>query len=334
MAQRYGLFDSTEIVETIDGYPQGNRAETADFFAKYFSNFIDNGVFTEVSTSFQVLTAGGMNVTVKKGSCFINGYMAFDDEDEVFTLTAGHTHWFVQRAHLITGGDITKTWVVDAAEGELPLRDGAYYDLLIAKVVIPTGTTEITDNMITDYRYDKTVCGAVTSLKPAVVPTLPDDVLKYVSKTMFRTAGGIPVDVGNAKIETGSYVGTGTASQALSIGFEPKVLFVGSSSSPDRYPTAAPFPAINYYHLVVIGNIGFAMARYAAYNTANSSSAIAVDVIIETNYSDKQLSLTFNNVVNPANGKMYNISDSDLTTRAPYFLGNTKGEAYYYIAIG
>ena len=332
MAQRSGLFDSTEIVETIDGYPRGNRAETADFFAKYFSNFIDNGVFTEVSTSFQVLTAGGMNVTVKKGSCFINGYMAFDDEDEVFTLTAGHTHWFVQRAHLITGGDITKTWIVDAAEGELPLRDGAYYDLLIAKVVIPAGANSITDEMITDYRYDKTVCGAVTSLKPAVVPTLPDDVLKYVSEGLFRTAGGTSVDVGNAKIEAGSYIGTGTTTQSLSIPFEPKLLFVGSSAVPERYPDSSPFPAINFYHLAVIGNIGFAMVRYSAYNT--TAGAITADVILETRYSDEQLSLIFNNVVNLSTGKMYYISDSDITTRSPYFLGNTKGGTYYYIAIG
>ncbi len=223
MAQRSGLFDSTEIVETIDGYPRGNRAETADFFAKYFSNFIDNGVFTEASTSFQVLTAGGMNVTVKKGSCFINGYMAFDDEDEVFTLTAGHTHWFVQRAHLITGGDITKTWIVDAAEGELPLRDGVYYDLLIAKVVIPAGTNSITDEMITDYRYDKTVCGAVTSLKPAVVPTLPDDVLKYVSNSMFQTVGGTSIPY--IRIATGTYTGTGTLSVTLASTFKP--MFIG-----------------------------------------------------------------------------------------------------------
>lgn len=249
MAQRSGLFDSTEIVQTIDGYPQGNRAETADFFAKYFSNFIGNGVFTEVSTSFQVITAGGMKVTVKKGSCFINGYMAFDDEDEVFTLTAGHTHWFVQRAHIISGGDITKTWIVDAAEGELPLRDGAYYDLLIAKVVIPSGATAITDGMITDYRYDKNLCGAVTSLKPSVVPTLPDDVLKYVSNGLFRTVGGVYVDVGNTKSEIGSYIGTGTP-PTLTFSFPPKAVVITTSGVLTRASMSYDTP---YNNLVSAG---------------------------------------------------------------------------------
>lgn len=159
------------------------------------------------------------------------------------------------------------------------------------------------------------------------------DILQYVNGA-FSTLGGTSVDVGNAKIEAGSYIGTGTTTQSLSIPFEPKLLFVGSSVAPERYPNSSPFPAINFYHLAVIGNVGFAMVQYAAYNTANSSSAIAVDVILETNYNDGQLSLTFNNSVNPANGKQYNVSDDTVTARAPYFLGNTKGEAYYYIAIG
>lgn len=166
MAQRYGLFDSTEIVETIDGYPQGNRAETADFFAKYFSNFISNGVFARPSTNFMVLSKSGLTVTVKAGACFINGYMAWDSEDEDHTFTkdaAAHNYYLVQRMYL-PDGTITKTWLTDPDMSSVPIRTATTYDLVIARVNVPGNTSEVTDSMITDYRFDTDMCGIVHGL--------------------------------------------------------------------------------------------------------------------------------------------------------------------------
>lgn len=163
MAQRSGLFDSTEIVQTIDGYPQGNRAETADFFAKYFSNFISNGVFAKPSTNFMVLSKNGLTVTVKAGCCFINGYMAWDSEDEDHTFTkdtATHNYYLVQRMYL-PDGTITKTWLTDPDVSELPVRTATTYDLVLAKVTIAANVSEVTDSMITDYRFDTDICGIV-----------------------------------------------------------------------------------------------------------------------------------------------------------------------------
>ena len=163
MAQRYGLFDSTEIVESLDGYPRGNRAETADFFAKYFSNFISNGVFAKPSTNFMVLSNNGLTVTVKAGCCFINGYMAWDNEDEDHTFaseSASHDYYFVQRMYL-PDGTITKTWLKDPDVSNIPLRTATTHDLIIAMVRVPANAREITNSMITDYRFDTDKCGIV-----------------------------------------------------------------------------------------------------------------------------------------------------------------------------
>lgn len=167
MAQRSGLFDSTEIVTEVGGYPKGNRAETADFFARYFSQFIGNGIFAKPTTNFQVMADNGMTVVIKPGSCFIGGYFAFDDDAEYKTFptdTSTHTYYFVQRAHIVAGGEIQKVWLTDPDETELPLRNGAYFDLVIARIDVPAGATAITDNMITDYRYDETMCGVVQNV--------------------------------------------------------------------------------------------------------------------------------------------------------------------------
>ena len=166
MAQMYVLFDSTEIVETIDGYPRGNRAETADFFAKYFSNFISNGIFAKPSTNFMVLSKSGMTVTVKTGSCFINGYMAWDSEDEDHTFTkdaVAHNYYLVQRMYL-PDGTITKTWLTDPDMSSVPIRTATTYDLVLARVNVPGNTSEVTDSMITDYRFDTDMCGIVHGL--------------------------------------------------------------------------------------------------------------------------------------------------------------------------
>lgn len=166
MAQRSGLFDSTEIVQDVNGYPKGNRAETADFFAKYFSNFVSNGVFARPSTNFQVMAKSGMTVTIKAGCCFINGYMAFDNSDEEHTFvkdSSAHNYYFIQRMYL-PDGTITKTWLTDPDETELPVRTATTYDLVIAKVTISANVSAVTDSMITDYRYDTSKCGIVTGI--------------------------------------------------------------------------------------------------------------------------------------------------------------------------
>lgn len=166
MAQRSGLFDSTEIVQDVSGYPKGNRAETADFFAKYFSNFVSNGVFARPSTNFQVMAKSGMTVTIKAGCCFINGYMAFDNSDEEHTFvkdSSAHNYYFIQRMYL-PDGTITKTWLTDPDETELPVRTATTYDLVIAKVTISANVSAVTDSMITDYRYDNYKCGIVTGI--------------------------------------------------------------------------------------------------------------------------------------------------------------------------
>lgn len=161
MAQRSGLFDSTEIVSTEQGYPKGNRAETADFFARYFSNFIGNGIFAKPANCFAVEPAGGLDIVIRAGACFINGYAAFDDADETMTLTAGNTYYVVQRAHIIAGGDIQKVAVMNSSLDETPRRDGTYHDLLLAVVTVPSGVSEISYSMIADYRYDSDYCGLV-----------------------------------------------------------------------------------------------------------------------------------------------------------------------------
>ncbi len=166
MAMRSGLFDSTEVVETVGGFPRGNRAETADFFAAYFSNFVGNGIYITPATNFQVLPQSGLSVRIRPGKCFINGYFGFDDaaEDKTFAIdTSPHEYWLVLRLDLASGS-IAKTWLTDPAAGSLPLRNTVIYDLAVAKITISANASAVTDAMITDLRSNTFYCGYVKSL--------------------------------------------------------------------------------------------------------------------------------------------------------------------------
>ena len=166
MAIRCGLFDSTQIVETEYGYPRGDKAQTADFFAKYFSSFVGNGVLYNPSTSFSVMSHSGLTVQIRPGAAFINGYFVFNDETEYkeFTSdTVDHDYYYVLRLDL-SEREIAPLWIADPGESQLPIRTELVYDLVIAKVHVGTGFNSITDSMITDLRSDTAYCGFVKSL--------------------------------------------------------------------------------------------------------------------------------------------------------------------------
>jgi len=166
MAMRSGFFDSTEVVETVGGFPRGNKAETADFFAAYFASFVGNGVHINPPDSFKVSPVSGLTVRIAPGRCFINGYFGWDSEPEEHTFepdVVAHSYWLVLRLDL-DGGSIKKVWLTDPAPGELPVREGDIYDLVVARVDVGAGVSAITEMMITDYRDNAELCGRVKSL--------------------------------------------------------------------------------------------------------------------------------------------------------------------------
>ena len=78
---RSGFFNSTITGYDEEGQPIFDRAEDASFFAKYFSQLAGNGVFALPADGLMVQAKEGMAVTVKAGTCFINGYMGWLEQD-------------------------------------------------------------------------------------------------------------------------------------------------------------------------------------------------------------------------------------------------------------
>lgn len=168
-----GLFDSTEIVEDVGGYPRGNKAQDAAFFARLLEGIIGNGVLPNPTTNFQVLAQSGYTVQMRPGDIYINGHLGYDKEATTFLITEDlrDAPIYVSCRYDIAGQDMN--WVVSNTFE----RSETYYDLAVARIVVPDGAVEITDVMITDLRSDPAYCGYVQKITDTVAEELREEKL-------------------------------------------------------------------------------------------------------------------------------------------------------------
>lgn len=162
MAERSSFFNSVSH----------DRRYSAEDWAAYFSSFISNGVFAKPSDGLQVMAAGGMTITIKAGSGFINGYYYRNTTDLKKTLVVadGVLHridrivarWsLVDRAIYIAvkRGAPSSTPTAPSLQ-----RDAEVYELALGDVYIGAGITAVTQSNITDRRANGNLCGFVTGV--------------------------------------------------------------------------------------------------------------------------------------------------------------------------
>ena len=189
-----GMFDSTTVVETVNGFPRGDKAVDSSFFAKMISSFYSDGILAGGEygqNGFRILPAGGMTISVGAGIAWIRGYMAWMKEPQTMVLSAGHTYTVVLRLNTASG-EFTLMAAEDASS--LPVDSELIRDLVLAEIRIPANQTVITSGMITDTRADIDRCGFVTCTIDALqtVPFAEDaGSLGGVRENEFlRKAGG------------------------------------------------------------------------------------------------------------------------------------------------
>lgn len=157
----------------------GDRKYKAEDWASYFGSFIGNGVFPVPSTGLQVVAGSGMQVTVKAGKAWINGYFYNNTSDLSLTLaTADGVLNRIDR--IVVRWDLTNRVISVKAKSSsysasptAPVveRDADIYELAIADVYVGAGVTAITGSSITDKRFDSTVCGVVAGLVDTIDTT-------------------------------------------------------------------------------------------------------------------------------------------------------------------
>lgn len=145
-----------------------DRIYFAEDFARHLATYFTNGIF---NNSCKVLgNNNDMSVNVEIGKANINGYRY--DNDAIKILTIDNADGILNRIDNIvirldlTNRNITSQVIKGFAENPVApnlVRTSTIYDLRLAKIYIPAGTTEITQDLITDTRFITSDCGNVIS---------------------------------------------------------------------------------------------------------------------------------------------------------------------------
>lgn len=150
--------------------PVFDRAEDATFFAKYFSQFISNGVFPNPSTNMQVLATDGMQIKVDTGVCYINGYMGWVEPVEVLEIEESDTRARIDRivARLDYSDRKIKLFVKKGIASGNPVapelqRDYDIYEIALADIRVNANVVDIIQENITDLRLNTELCGIVAN---------------------------------------------------------------------------------------------------------------------------------------------------------------------------
>ena len=167
---RSGFFNSEITGYDAENMPIFDRAEDASFFAKFFNQFISNGVFPNPSTNMQVLADTGMQIKVSIGTCFINGYMGWVENAEIKTIEESDTQARIDRVVARLDFDERKIdWYIKkgTASGnpvapELQ-RDYDIYEIGLADIRVNANIIEIKQENITDLRLNTELCGIVAN---------------------------------------------------------------------------------------------------------------------------------------------------------------------------
>ncbi|WP_019243639.1 MULTISPECIES: hypothetical protein [Bacillus] len=166
MAELGYFFNAVNVNGTWD------REYKAEDFADFFSPLITNGFFPSDLNLKAIADAGNMNVTIKSGRAWINGYMYKNTSDLILThdVADGVLNRIDRVVVQLSFIDREiKTIIKKGTPASNPLpptvqRDADIYELGIATVAINAGATSIVQNNIIDTRNDVTVGGIVNNL--------------------------------------------------------------------------------------------------------------------------------------------------------------------------
>ncbi|OPD33709.1 hypothetical protein AL714_17935 [Clostridium botulinum] len=161
--EKSGFFNAMKVGDTWD------RVYKAENYAEYFASFIGNGVFPNPSTNLQVIGTDRMQVIVKPGKGWINGYKYENTDDLILPIdfADGVLHRIdkiVLRYDVVEREIRAKIKKGEfASEPKAPqlTRDADMYELGLADIKVNAGSISITQVDITDLRLNKEVCGIV-----------------------------------------------------------------------------------------------------------------------------------------------------------------------------
>lgn len=157
-------------VQNTDG--SYDRTYNAEDFTSYLDLIVGSGVFPNPTTQLQVQASTGMQVIVKAGTGWINGYKMVSNADTPYTVANAdvlldridRVVFYVDYSARTMGIDIIQGTPASTPTAPALQRDSTRYEMGLATIAVAAQATAITASMITDTRPDSSVCGWVSAL--------------------------------------------------------------------------------------------------------------------------------------------------------------------------
>lgn len=167
-------FDS-QLTFDDDNLPIYDRAISSQPLRKLIRDLFTTGVMPNPSTNFQVSSGtDGMTVQVQAGFAVVDGGLCQEKETRTLEITAADTTYdridtIVLRWNENVDARTADLYVVAGTPSATPVRptlqrDNSIYEIGLADVFITKRVATITDDKITDTRYEAERCGIVSSV--------------------------------------------------------------------------------------------------------------------------------------------------------------------------
>lgn len=194
----------------------GDRVYDASDFARRFKDIIRDGVVVDgggvLTTQNQVTVVGGnMQTRVNLGKSIVQGYTVevYTAQEVVTHATADALNPRIDRVVVeisVTSGRIGAIKIVQGTPAASPVapsltRNSDVYQLSLARVLIGTGVTVLTNGNITDERPDPALCGLANVTIGITPPTGNSAVTVTVDNTNFTVITGTNQQTVNDSID-------------------------------------------------------------------------------------------------------------------------------------
>lgn len=174
-------FDSHVTFES-DGTPVYDRAITSAPLRKLIAKLLTDGVLPNPSTNLQVEAVSGMNVVVNPGFAICAGGLKLEENQRTLAIQAADSNYDRIDTVVLRWNDndserICDLYIVEGIPAASPLRPEltrteSIWELGLADLFINKNSSAISNQRITDTRYETARCGIISAISEFDTTTL------------------------------------------------------------------------------------------------------------------------------------------------------------------
>lgn len=164
----------SHVTFDADGTPEYDRAVTSAPLRQLIKSLFSDGVLPNPSTNLQVASGTGMTVVVNPGFANCNGCLKLEETKRTLAVQASNTTYdridtVVVRLNDNDSERICDLYIKEGVPATSPVRpsltrSASIWELGLADLFITKNSTAVSNQRITDTRYETARCGVISSI--------------------------------------------------------------------------------------------------------------------------------------------------------------------------